>query len=134
MVAIPLLVVGSVVLNIIEYWGLERWINASLSPLTALLGLPTATGLTLIFGVMRKELSLLMLMQALGTTNVAAVMTSAQIVVFTLFVTFYLPCLATVAMMLKELGWKMTAAACGALLSLAVVISLAARVLLHLPV
>ncbi len=130
-VATPLLVAGSVVLSGMEYLGLERSINAALSPVTGLLGLPSVTGLTLIFGVMRKELSLLMLMQALGTSNVAAVMSTGQIVVFTFFVTFYLPCLATIAMMLKEVGWKLTAAASGAMLSLAVAISLAARVVLH---
>jgi ferrous iron transport protein B len=96
----------------------------------ALLGLPRAVGLTLIFGVLRKELSLLMLMQALGTTHVASVMSAAQILIFTLFVTFYLPCMATLASMFRELGWRLTVAASTALLVLAVGISLAARGLL----
>ena len=73
-----------------------------------------------------------MLMQALGTTNVASVMSTTQIVTFTLFVTFYLPCLATLATMMREVGRKLTVAASGALLLLAVGISLLARVLLHL--
>ncbi len=131
-VATPLLIGGSIVLSAVDYFRLDRWINAGLSPLTGLLGLPAATGLTLIFGVLRKELSLLMLMQALGTTHVAAVMSTTQIVVFTLFVTFYLPCLATAAMMGKELGWKLTAAASGALLLLAIAISVLARFALRL--
>jgi ferrous iron transport protein B len=126
-VALPLLIVGSAVLGLIEFFGWQPVINAALSPLTALLGLPTAVGLTLIFGVLRKELSLLMLMQALGTTDVHAVMTSAQIIIFTLFVTFYLPCLATLASMGRELGRKLTAAAATALLLLAIVIGLIAR-------
>ncbi|MGO8734463.1 MAG: ferrous iron transport protein B [Terriglobia bacterium] len=127
MVAFPLLVAGSAVLGLVEYLGWQRFINAALSPLTALLGLPRAVGLTLIFGVLRKELSLLMLMQALGTTHVASVMSVAQILIFTLFVTFYLPCMATLAAMFRELGWRLTAAAATALLVLAVGISLAAR-------
>jgi ferrous iron transport protein B len=130
-VAFPLLVAGSAVLGLIEFYGWQQLINAALSPLTAWLGLPRAVGLTLIFGVLRKELSLLMLMQALGTTNVVSVMTTAQILIFTLFVTFYLPCLATLASMLRELGWRLTTAAAGALLALAVIISLAARVVLQ---
>lgn len=130
-VALPFLIVGSAVLGLIEFFGWQPVINAALSPLTALLGLPTAVGLTLIFGVLRKELSLLMLMQALGTTDVHAAMTSAQIVIFTLFVTFYLPCLATLASMVRELGRKLTAAAATALLLVAIVISLAARGALH---
>jgi ferrous iron transport protein B len=127
LVAFPLLVAGSAILSLIEFYGWQQVINAALSPLTALLGLPRAVGLTLIFGVLRKELSLLMLMQALGTNSVASVMSVAQILIFTLFVTFYLPCMATLASMFRELGWRLTAAAATALLLLAVGISLAAR-------
>jgi ferrous iron transport protein B len=130
-IAIPLLVVGSAVLGLVEFFNWQNAINAALSPLTTLLGLPPAVGLTLIFGVLRKELSLLMLMQALGTSNVGAVMTTAQIVIFTLFVTFYLPCLATLASLVRELGRKLTIAASGALLVLAIVLSLVARGVLH---
>ena len=127
LVAFPLLVVGSVVLSLVDFYGWQHGINAALSPLTALLGLPRSVGLTLIFGVLRKELSLLMLMQALGTTHVLGAMTAAQILIFTLFVTFYLPCMATLASMMRELGWRLTLAASGALLALAIVVSLAAR-------
>ena len=127
LVAFPLLVAGSAVLSLIEFYGWQQVINVGLSPLTALLGLPRAVGLTLIFGVLRKELSLLMLMQALGTTNVTSVMSVAQILIFTLFVTFYIPCMATLASMFRELGWRLTAAAATALLVLAIGISLAAR-------
>ena len=130
-VALPLLIVGSAVLGLVEFFGWETPINTALSPLTGLLGLPAAVGLTLIFGVLRKELSLLMLMQALGTTNVMSVMSAAQIVVLTLFVTFYLPCLATLASMVREVGRKLTAAASGTLLVLAVAIGLLARAVFH---
>jgi ferrous iron transport protein B len=127
LVAFPLLVAGSIVLSLVDFYGWQHGINAALSPLTALLGLPRSVGLTLIFGVLRKELSLLMLMQALGTTHVLGVMTAAQILIFTLFVTFYLPCMATLASMMRELGWRLTLAASGALLAVAIVVSLAAR-------
>jgi len=126
-VAFPLLVVGSAVLSLVDFYGWQAAINTALSPLTALLGLPKSVGLTLIFGVLRKELSMLMLMQALGTTHVLTVMTTAQIIIFTLFVTFYIPCLATLASMVKEIGWKLTTAAATTLLVLALVISLLAR-------
>lgn len=131
LVALPLLIVGSAVLSLIEFLGWEALINAALSPLTTVLGLPKAVGLTLIFGVLRKELSLLMLTQALGTTDIHSVITSTQIITFTLFVTFYLPCLATLASLVREVGRKLTAAAATALLVLAVVLSLFARGLLR---
>ncbi len=106
-IAWPLLIVGSFVLSLAEYRGWNSEVNVLLRPLTGLLGLPETVGTTLVFGILRKELTLLMLFQALGTTQVLSVMTLAQIMVFTLFVTFYIPCVATVAALTKEIGWKM---------------------------
>ena len=78
-----------------------------LSPVTvAWLGLPVITGITLIFGVLRKELSLIMLATLLGTTNFAQVLTPVQMVVFTLVAMFYIPCIATISALVREFGWK----------------------------
>jgi ferrous iron transport protein B len=63
-------------------------------------------GLPLLFGVLRKELSLLMIFQALGTQEIGAVLTSVQIITLLLFLTFYVPCVSTFAVMLKTLGRK----------------------------
>jgi ferrous iron transport protein B len=103
-IAWPLLIAGSVVLSLIEYWKLDLLINYLLLPLTRLLDLPFAVGTTLFFGLLRKELSLIMLTQALGTNEVSTVMSQTQILVFTIFVTFYIPCLATVGVLWKEIG------------------------------
>jgi ferrous iron transport protein B len=83
-------------------------INNFFSPLTSLLGLPLVVGTTLIFGILRKELSMLMLIQAIGTSNVAAVMSATQIMTFTIFIIFYVPCVATIAVLWKEIGSKRT--------------------------
>jgi len=131
MVSWPILVAGSVVLGLAEFWHLDRGVNAALAPLTGLLGLPAAVGTTLIFGILRKELSLLMLMQALGTSAVNTVMTTTQILVFTIFVTFYIPCLATIVAMSRELGRRLTAAAIGYSFVLATLLATAARFLLE---
>ena len=61
-----------------------------------------------IFGILRKELTLLMLFQALGTQQIQSILSSSQIIVFTTFIIFYTPCVATIAVMGKELGWKKT--------------------------
>jgi Fe2+ transport system protein B len=55
-----------------------------------------------------KELALIMLTQALGTTQVLTMMTKMQIMVFTVFVMFYIPCLATIATLWREIGKKGT--------------------------
>ena len=125
----PLLIIGSACLAALEYGGIDQYLNWFLSPLTRLLGLPEVVGTTLIFGLMRKELSLIMLTQALGTNQVLTVMTPTQIMVFTVFVTFYIPCLATVAALWKEIGKK---GALGAMLLtflVATVLSLGVRFL-----
>lgn len=108
-VAWPLLIAGSVLLSIGQYYKITGYLDAGLAPLTVhLLGLPLATGTTLIFGILRKELSLLMLMQALGTTDVLSVMSAEQILVFTIFVMFYIPCVATIGVFVREMGKKIS--------------------------
>jgi ferrous iron transport protein B len=126
-VAWPLLIAGSMFLSLGEYYHWDAIFNRFLSPLMSLLGLPDAVGTTLIFGILRKELSLLMLFQAIGTSHVTAVLTISQIMVFTLFVTFYIPCVATIAVLFKEVGWKLTIATIVYNLVLATMIALCAR-------
>jgi len=127
-IAWPLLVVSSVVLGILEWAHGAAALNALLSPLTVtLLGLPAAVGLTLVFGILRKELTLVMLVQALGTSQVNTVMSNGQLLTFTLFVVFYVPCVATIAVMAKELGWRDTALISAFSVVLAVVIGVAGR-------
>ena len=108
-IAWPLLVLCSALLGVLEWADADRLLNALLSPLTVtVLGLPATVGVTLVFGILRKELTLVMLVQALGTSQVGMVMSDSQLMAFTLFVVFYVPCVATVAAMAKELGWKDT--------------------------
>jgi len=105
-IAFPLIIVGSFALKLAEVSGLLEPIAAVLSPVTvAWLGLPAITGITLIFGVLRKELSLVMLAALLAPTGLA-ILTPVQMVVFTLVAMFYIPCIATIAALVKEFGWK----------------------------
>ena len=122
-VAWPILIVGSLVLSLLKFYGLEAYVNEACRPFTALLGLPAAVGVTLIFGIMRKELSLIMLTEALGTAQITAALTLTQLLTFTIFVLFYMPCASTIAAMSREVGWK--GAATAAVLSLALATGLA---------
>jgi ferrous iron transport protein B len=105
-IAWPLLVGGSVLLSVMNYVGVDSYVNTLLSPVTLLLGLPVTVGITLLFGVLKKELSLVMLIQALGTSRVLDVLTRTQIVTFTVFVIFYIPCVATLGVLAREFGIK----------------------------
>ncbi len=100
----PLLIIGSVVLAILDRLQFSQWFNAITRPVTWMLGLPGEVGVPLIFGILRKELSLVMLRQALGVTDFSAALTNVQMITFAVFVVFYVPCLATLAALKRELG------------------------------
>ena len=103
----PLLIVGSIVLSVLNYFNLSIYLNTLARPISWILGLPGEVGVPLIFGILRKELSLVMLGQALGSMNFAMVMTPVEMITYAVFVVFYVPCLATMVVIRKELGWKM---------------------------
>jgi len=103
----PLLVGGSVVLALLSHAGADNIINTMFTPVTSWwLGLPVVLGVPILFGILRKELSLLMIYQALGTFDVGAYLNWVQIVTFLLFLTFYIPCISTFAVMLQTIGRK----------------------------
>ncbi|MFB3855219.1 MAG: ferrous iron transport protein B [Vicinamibacterales bacterium] len=129
-IAWPILIAGSVVLEVIEYFDWAGPLNAFMAPFTAgLLGFPQAVGVTLLFGLMRKELALVLLFAALGTSDVASVMSSGQILGYTFFVTFYVPCLATFAALARELGWRTASAISVATFGIATILAAGLRVL-----
>ena len=101
----PLLVGGSVVLALLGHFGADGAINALLAPVTHWwLGLPVVLGVPILFGVLRKELSLLMVYQAIGSFEVNQYLDPIQLITFLLFLTFYVPCISTFAVMLKTVG------------------------------
>jgi ferrous iron transport protein B len=103
----PVIVVSSIALAFLSYVGIDKVINGILSPLTSgILKLPQQTGITLFLGIFRKELTLVMLNQALNTSNVSLVLTQVQILVLVVFTVLYIPCVATISTLWKEGGWK----------------------------
>jgi Fe2+ transport system protein B len=127
----PLLVGGSVVLALLDHYGAAVIVNAALAPVTsAWLGLPAVLGVPLLFGVLRKELSLAMIYQALGGFDVGAHLDRVQIFTFLVFLTLYVPCLSTFAVMAKTLGARQAAYSVALSIGVALAVSGAARVLL----
>ena len=129
----PLLIAGSIILAVMNYYQLAQYTDVLFRPITWLLGLPSQVGTPLIFGILRKELSLVMLGQALGSMNFDQVLTQTQMLTYTIFVVFYVPCLATLIAIRKELGTKNMAAIVGITLVVAIVAALVVR-LVMLPV
>jgi ferrous iron transport protein B len=102
----PILIAGSAVLAILNYINLAYIFNWLARPITWLIGLPSQVGVPLIFGILRKELSLVMLSQALGTADFKSALSPEQMIVYATFVMFYLPCLATLSILRRELGTR----------------------------
>jgi ferrous iron transport protein B len=108
-VAWPILIAGSMVLSLLDHFSLSGMVNALLAPVThTLLGLPPGVGVSLVFGLLRKELTIVMLGQALGTTDFGSVLTRGQMCVYTAFILFYVPCLATLAALRTVVGLRAT--------------------------
>jgi ferrous iron transport protein B len=127
----PLLVVGSVVLALLSHFGADQYINAAFTPITHWwLGLPMVLGVPILFGILRKELSLLMIYQALGTFDIGAHLDWIQITTFLLFLTFYFPCVSTFAVMLKTIGRKEAAFSVSLSVGVALLVSGIVRLLL----
>lgn len=132
-IVLPLLVAGSVVLALLSHFGADVWINLALTPITAWwLGLPIVLGVPILFGVLRKELSLLMVFQALGTQELTGVLDATQIATFLVFLTFYVPCVSTFAMMLKLLGRREAFFSVGLSVGAALAIAVAVRLPMEL--
>jgi len=110
-VVFPAYIIGSAVLQAIYAAGWLDPANDALRPITVeWLGLPSAVGILLIFGLVRKELTILMLAVIFQTTNFATIMSPVQLIVLSLVTMIYVPCLAVILCLAKEFGWKKTAA------------------------
>jgi ferrous iron transport protein B len=107
--ALPFIIIGSVIIEAMRLTGLLSLVSNALSPITVVwLGLPAFTGFLFIFGILRKEAALVLLMTAAGTTDISAVMSPVEMIVFALVIMIYIPCVATIAALIREIGWKKT--------------------------
>jgi ferrous iron transport protein B len=106
-VAFPFIIGGSVLLQFLSVSGLIFALADLLSPITThWLGLPSLAGVPLIFGVLRKELTLVLLANLAGTFDFNSILTPVQMVVFAVVAMIYVPCVATIAALIREFGTK----------------------------
>ena len=106
-IAFPLLIIGAALIGVLNDYNLIHYITKPFEPImSGLLGLPASAGITLIFGIFRKEMALEMLIALGGTSNLLSFLTPLQIFVFTLVTSLYIPCVATIAVLGREVGWK----------------------------
>ena len=132
-IAFPLLVVGSIVIEILLQYNLLDIIVDPLSPITVgLLGLPAVCSIAFIVGILRKEMAVGMLAILFGSTELALYMTPDQFVVFGVVMAVYMPCLATLITMWREIGWKETLGVSVLSVTVAIALGWAANMLLHI--
>ena len=87
--------------------GLLAPVNALLAPVTVLwLGLPAVVGITLISGIVRRELVIVTLAVIFRTTNVAAVLSPVQLIVLALVSMLQIPCISVILVLASEFSWK----------------------------
>jgi ferrous iron transport protein B len=97
--AIPYLFTGVLIINILYAVGFLQWLSEIVSPLTTnLFGLPGEGSIALVTGFFRKDLAVGML--------ISMEMTPLQLVIAVTMLTIYFPCVATFAVLIKELGVK----------------------------
>jgi ferrous iron transport protein B len=102
-IAFPIIIAGSLAITALNITGFIAYVTTGASPLiNGWLGLPAETGIPLIFGVLRKELALILLAELIPLNSLSAI----QMIVFALVTMIYIPCVATIAALLREFGWK----------------------------
>jgi ferrous iron transport protein B len=107
-IAMPLLIVASIVLGFFQYSGLMAAFEDFIEPFSvAVLGLPSYATTALIFGILRKEMALETLVILAGTADLGSVLSLAQIYIFAVVSVLFVPCIATIAVLKKEIGTRM---------------------------
>ncbi len=133
-IAAPIVIISGVLIQAINLAGWMPAISQFLSPVTVTwLGLPAITGILLIFGILRKELILVMLAAYLGTTEFDQVLSSQQMITLAVVSMFYVPCVATIAVLWKEYGRKKALMVCTLEILFAIILAgLVSRMLHHI--
>ncbi|MEM1538888.1 MAG: ferrous iron transport protein B, partial [Candidatus Bathyarchaeia archaeon] len=102
-IAFPIIVAGSLTIVGLENAGFMGYIAEAVQPLTSWwLGLPKEASIPLLFGVLRKELAIILLSEFISLSSLTAV----QIIIFATVTMLYIPCIATIAALVREFGWR----------------------------
>jgi len=107
--ALPIILGLGILLELLLIFNILAPVNALLSPITVFwLGLPVVTGVFLIYGILRKELTLVLLSLFAANIGLSIVelLTPIQMITFSLVTMLYVPCFATIIIIAKNSNWK----------------------------
>mgnify|MGYP006284869033 CR=1 FL=1 len=120
--AIPLIFIGIIIMNILDYINVFTYIATVTSPLvSSVWGLPADAILPIVMGFLRKDIAAGML--------VPLNLSLAQTMTATVLLSLTFPCIATFALLFSELGWKDALKSIGLMLLSALVFGAAARII-----
>ena len=92
LVAMPLLIIASIILGLFQYLGFMAAFEAFIAPFSeTVLGLPAYATTALIFGILRKEMALETLIILAGTADLGSVLSMAQIYIFAVVSVLFVP-------------------------------------------
>ena len=109
--AIPYVLGGILLINLMHNFGVIAWIGKLFSPVVrGIFGLPEDTVASLIIGTVRKDAAIALL-EPMGLSNI-------QMVTAAVVLTIYFPCIAAFTILFKELGAKDIARAVAIILAI----------------
>jgi ferrous iron transport protein B len=121
--AVPYIALGMIIMNFFYLSGLMQYIGQALRPVVSgMLGLPSDAATALIIGFLRKDVGIGMF--------APLDMTPEQLVIASVVLALYFPCVATFMVMLKELGISGTMKSVGLRLVAALIVGTALHLLL----
>jgi ferrous iron transport protein B len=104
-IAMPLLIITSIALGFLQYYGVTEAFEQLVAPITVtLLGLPEYASTALLFGIFRKELAFETLAVLSGTADLGSVMSAGQLYTFAIVSVLFVPCISTIAVLYRQMG------------------------------
>jgi len=133
--ALPLFIVGTVILYVLDKVGGLGVIERAASPVvTGMLGLPAAAAGAFILGFLRRDYAaagLFMIYQPFMDAGTLTRGMEIEVVVALVTVTLFIPCIANFFMILKERGWKTGLAIAGFVVPFAIAVGSGLNVLMR---
>jgi ferrous iron transport protein B len=130
--ATPLMLAGSFLLGLAYETGAIEPVQGAIGPgVVWLLGLPPVAGIALLLAFLRKELALQLLLvlaiaqygaAASGAAGLGGFMSAEQVFVYAVVTAVSIPCIATLATLAGELGWRVAATITGAVLGISLLV------------
>jgi ferrous iron transport protein B len=126
--AVPLFLVGTMLLFALDRTGLLKWLAVAGRPIvTNLLGLPESTSQIFVMGFLRRDYGAAGLFQLAHSGQLTGVQSVVALTVMTLFV----PCVANFLMMVRERGLKIGAAILAVITPVAILTGAGLNYVLH---